>query len=204
MNILQFWVIDSIVKASTGSTAVRSSSPRNSDSQDREPLFNHPDNDDFAPPRDIEDRPLSSTSTATEGDFKTLVGTESDKAKLLVSGSSSPTTPPSAPVVVAHDYPPNNIGGVSQSSTRARHKFKRSPSSLLGAPISYSAPAVNTLDPTQNSPRQALFSRSLDGVDAVIGDVPEFDTWEKDDWEEQAGEGRSGRRFEHRMIISAR
>lgn len=125
MNVLQFWLIDSIVKASTSSTAVRAASPRNSDSQDREPLFNSTDDDDDVLPRDIENGSQTSTSrTTSEGDIKTLVGTETDKTKLLPSGSSSPMTLPITPVVVAHDYPPNTGGSVSsQSSTRSRHKF---------------------------------------------------------------------------------
>lgn len=206
MNVLQFWLIDSIVKASTSSTALRSSSPRNSDSQDREPLFHSPDDDEDVSPPDIEYGPRSSTSrTTSEGDFKTLLGVEDIKTKLLaVSGSSSPMTLPTTPVVVAHDYPPNNVGSVSsQGSTRPRHKYRRSPSSLLDLPIARSAPAVNTLDPPRDSPRQALFSKSLDNVGVTLGDGAEFDAWEKSGWEERAG--GEGRRFEpNRMHVGAR
>lgn len=194
MNIVQFWLIDSIVKASTNSIAVLSASSRNSDSQDREPLFNSSDDEDEVLPRDIEDGPLSSTSRSTSGDFKTLVGAEENRTKLFTSGSSSQMTLPRTPLVVAHDYPPNNVGSVSsQSSTRSRHKYTRASSSLLDFPVTYSSLPVNTLD----SSRPALPSMSLDGSEATTDGVAEFDAWERDYWEE--GEGQSGRRSEQGM-----
>lgn len=178
MNIVQFWLIDSIVKASTSSIAARSASPRNSDSQDREPLFGSPDDDDNVLPRDIEDGPLSSTSRMTsEGDFRTLVDSEDNKSKLSASRSSSPITLPRTPVV-AHDYPPNSVGSVSsQRSTRSRHQYKQA-SSLLDFPITYSAPAGNTLDPSRHSLPQ------LDSREVTTDDVARFEAWEKDDWVE--------------------
>ncbi|KAF8138890.1 vacuolar membrane protein-domain-containing protein [Boletus edulis] len=181
MNIVQFWLIDSIVKASTSSNAVRPVSPRDSDSQDREPLFSSPDDDDDALPRDIENFPPTSASrTMSEGDFKTLVGTEDDQTKLLTSGSSSPMSFSKNAVVVAHDHPPDSADSVSsQSSTRSRHKYKRASSSLLEVPMTYSAPAVNTLDSSRYPSRLAVFSRSLDAVEVTADDVAEFDAWEK-------------------------
>jgi hypothetical protein len=199
MNIVQFWLIDSIVKASTSSIAARSASPRHSDSRDREPLFGSPDDDDDVSPRDIEDGPLSSTSRMTsEGDFRTLVGSEDNKSKLSASRSSSPITLPKTPVVVAHDYPPNSVGsGSSQRSTRSR-QYKRASSSLLDFPVTYSAPAVNTLDSSQHPLSHALLSKSLDSGAVTTDDVAEFEAWEKDDWVERAGgEGRSDRRSIH-------
>lgn len=196
MNIIQFWLIDSIVKASTSSTSVHSSSPRNSDSRDCEPLFNSPDDDDDDPPLDIEHGPRSSTSrTTSEGDFKTLVGAEDNKTKQL-SGSSSPMTLPRTPSTVAmagHDYPPNNVGSVSppQDSTRSRHGFKRSVSPLFDVPIA-SPPAGSPADVTRNSSRQALLSK-LDKAGPALGDSGQFDALEKGGLEERGGgEGRNG------------
>ncbi|KAH0840246.1 vacuolar membrane protein-domain-containing protein [Lanmaoa asiatica] len=183
MNVLQFWLIDSIVKASTISTPIASLCLI---LLTMTTMFH---------PRDIETGPRSSTSrTTSEGDFKTLVDMENDKTKSLASGSSSPMTLPRTPVVVAHDYPPNNAGSVSShGSTRSRHKYKRSPSSLLDLPIAYSAPAVNPLDSTRNFSRQALLSKSLDSGESTTGDVSQFDAWEKNGWEERGGgEGRNG------------
>ncbi|KAF8559439.1 hypothetical protein OG21DRAFT_1562464 [Imleria badia] len=202
MNIVQFWLIDSIVKASTSPIAIRSS-PRSSDAQDREPLFSSPDDDDDVLPRDIEDGPRPSTSRATsEGDFKTLIGSEDSMAKLSVSGSSSPMTLPGTAAVVAHDYPPNTVGSVSsQSSARSRHKYRRASSSLLDFPITNFAPAVNTVDSSRHASHQAMLSKSLDRVEAATGDVAEFDAWEKSDWEA----GAIGRRSEPNKIhISVR
>ena len=157
MNILQFWLIDSIVKASTPPTSARPS-PRNSNAEDREPLFNSPDDDD-AP--DLEHGPRTSR-TMSQGDFETLVGTEDTKAKLLASGSSTPMTLPITPVVLSHDYPPNSVDSVSSqgSTSRSRHKYKRSPSSVLDLSIPYSAPVGNTFNTTRNSSRQALDRKS--------------------------------------------
>lgn len=201
MNIVQFWLIDSIVKASTIPIAVRALSPRSSDSQDREPLFNSPDDDDDdTSPRDLEEGPRSSTSgVISEGDFKTLVGSEDNKSKLSpsgsVSGSSSPMTAQRSPVAIAHDYPPNSLGSAPpQSSTRPRHKYKRASSSFVEFPVSYSVPAVNPLDSSRNGARQAFLS-SLSSAEVH---VEEFDAWEKGDWQGRAGaEGWSSRRPIH-------
>jgi len=172
MNILQFWLIDSIVKASTTSDAARPS-PRNSDAGDREPLFNSPDDDDVP---DLEHGARTSRTTS-QGDFETLLGTEDTKAKLSASRSSSPMTLPTTPVMVAHDYPPNSVGSVSsQGSTRPRHKYKRFPSSVLDLSIPYSAPAGNTFD-TTHDPLQLL-----EDAGATLDDVAEFDAWEKSGW----------------------
>ncbi|KAN0097100.1 vacuolar membrane domain containing protein [Tylopilus felleus] len=201
MNVVQFWLIDSIVKASTSPIAIRSTTPRNSDSQDRQPLFSSNDDDDDVPPQDIEDGPRLSTSRVTpEGDSKILVGTEDNTAKLSVSGLSSPMTLPRISVVVAHDYPPNNVGSVSsQGSTRSRHGYRRASSSLLDFSTPQFAPGVNTL----NSSCQPLLSASLDGGQASTGEVAEFDVWEKGaSGERVGGEGR--RTEQSKILISAR
>lgn len=201
MNVVQFWLIDSIVKASTSPIAIRSTTPRNSDSQDRQPLFSSNDDDDDVPPQDIEDGPRLSTSRVTpEGDSKILVGTEDNAAKLSVSGLSSPMTLPRISVVVAHDYPPNNVGSVSsQGSTRSRHGYRRASSSLLDFSTPQFSPGVNTL----NSSCQPLLSASLDGGQASTGEVAEFDVWEKGaSGERVGGEGR--RTEQSKILISAR
>ncbi|KAG9317801.1 vacuolar membrane protein-domain-containing protein [Chiua virens] len=196
MNILQFWVIDSIVKASTTAPATYSVSPRNSDCPDHEPLFNSRDDDDDASPQDIERYPRSATSvTASEGDIKTLVGAEDNKPNSPASGSSSPMALSRTPVVV-HDYPPNGSAGSasSQGSARSRHKCRRSPSSLIDLPVTYSAPAVNS---TRNSSRQALLSK-LPDYDEAVGDAGEFEGWEEKDWVERVDSGRrSGQNMMH-------
>ena len=48
MNIVQFWLIDTIVKGSSNYTplALTSDSPRGSSDSDREPLFQASDDDD--------------------------------------------------------------------------------------------------------------------------------------------------------------
>jgi len=205
MNILQFWLIDSIVKASTNPPAVHSSSRRNSDSQDREPLFASPDDDDDIPPCDIESMPQPSvTRTTSEADSQTLTGTEDDKTRLLGSGSSSPTNlPKDQSLVAAHDYPPGSVSSASSEgsgmSSRSRQKYRRSPPPPLEFQLAH-PPAINSPDPSRNSSsrkssQQNPRSHGLNNTGA--NNVADFDSWEKDDWVERVGDEEwTGRRLE--------
>lgn len=145
MNILQFWLIDSIVKASSSSVELPTNSPRMSDMHDREPLFHAPEDDEDDVPCDIENPQLTFISISTGDDAETIVASEESKGK--DSGITSPlsitqsTTPSS---LVLHDYPPS-VGSLSSHSSRSRHKYKRSPPSSLEFQTSY-APAINSPD----------------------------------------------------------
>lgn len=211
MNVLQFWLIDSIVKASTNPSAIRSSSPRNSDSQDCEPLFasaGPDDDDDDISPQDIENMPQSSfTKTTSEGDLKTLGSAEGDVTKLLGSTSSSSSMNSSKSSVAAHDYPPNSVGSSSSQgssvSSRSRHKYRRSPPPPLEFQSAH-PPAINSPDPSRNSSSRKssqhnLSSRALDNAD---DDAADFDAWEKDDWAERVGDEEwTGRRLEQKKKV---
>ncbi|TDL29666.1 hypothetical protein BD410DRAFT_892923 [Rickenella mellea] len=125
MNVLQFWLIDSIVKASSSDPPQEANGA--SHSGDHEPLFNSSefddDNDDeVAPPRvyDIENPPpkapveLPSELQATD-----------DEQKSVPSGSGSLHDSPGG----AHSYPPSvsTSPRVSRSPEPKRISRKRSP-----------------------------------------------------------------------------
>ncbi|KIK94851.1 hypothetical protein PAXRUDRAFT_827589 [Paxillus rubicundulus Ve08.2h10] len=215
MNVLQFWLIDSIVKASTNPSAVRSNSPRNSDFQDREPLFaSGPDDDDDISPQDIENMPQPSfTKITSEGDLKTLGSAEGDNTKLLGSTSSSSSSSSSMAFskssVAAHDYPPNGVGSSSSqgssASSRSRHKYRLSPPPPLEVQPAH-LPAINSPDPSQNSSSRKSFQQnpSSRAVDNGNDGAADFDAWEKDDWAERVGDEEwTGRRLEQKTKVSS-
>ncbi|KAF9006665.1 vacuolar membrane protein-domain-containing protein [Cyathus striatus] len=108
MNILQFWLIDSIVKASSAtSLALDSDSPDSIHPQDREPLFNAPsddEDDDGYRPRDVENRhaPRINRTSSIESDEGsrdnsfTLAGSALDENKTRANS-----------VTETHSYPPS-------------------------------------------------------------------------------------------------
>ncbi|KAG2041992.1 vacuolar membrane protein-domain-containing protein [Suillus americanus] len=149
MNILQFWLIDSIVKASSSSAELPTNLPRMSDVHDREPLFHAPEDDEDDVHCDIENPQLTYIRMPTGDDAETIVASEESKGKY--SGTTSPlsipqsTTPSS---LVPHDYPPS-VGSLSSHSSRSRHKYKRSPPPQLEFQTSH-IPAINSPDPPRS------------------------------------------------------
>lgn len=149
MNILQFWLVDSIVKASSSSVEISTDSPRMSDVHDREPLFRASEDEEDDVRCDIENPRLPYIKVPTGDDAETVVASEASKGKF--SETSSPlsilqsTTPSS---LTLHDYPPS-IGSLSSHSSRSRHKYKRSPPSSLEFQTSH-VPAINSPDPPRS------------------------------------------------------
>ncbi|KAI6100172.1 vacuolar membrane protein-domain-containing protein [Pisolithus sp. B1] len=135
MNVLQFWLIDSIVKANTAQPSSHSSSHRNCDDRDREPLIrpSEDDGDDILQ-RDVED------------DDKSKTGSRSSPSSISFSGSNSPT---------AHDYPPSSVGSSSSSSisSRSRQKHRASPPPSLDHQSTYSLVFSLPDQPQHTSPR---------------------------------------------------
>ncbi|KAH7887363.1 vacuolar membrane protein-domain-containing protein [Phlebopus sp. FC_14] len=198
MNILQFWLIDSIVKASNNSVTPHSDSPRHSDSQDRQPLFHSPDDEDDIQPHDIESVTRPSNSRIPSGDdVKTIVGSEDDRSKASGSGSTTPLSFSKTTNQVAHDYPPSSVGsssiGGTSISSRSRPKYRRSPPPALELHSAYS-PAVNSPDPSSRRPSEHVDHENDSGE--------EFDAWEKDDWADRIGEEEwTGRRLEEKKTF---
>lgn len=155
MNVLQFWLIDSIVKANTTQPFSHSSSHRNCDDGDREPLIGPSEDDgDGILHRDVEDVPRP-CSSRTSSHATTMVGPEDDKSKtgsksspssLFFSGSNSPT---------AHDYPPSSVGSSSSSSisSRSRQKHRASPPPSFDHQSTHSLVFTLPDQPQHTSPR---------------------------------------------------
>ncbi|GJE84537.1 STIMATE domain-containing protein [Phanerochaete sordida] len=137
MNILQFWLIDSIVKASAhqASVALPSDSQRNSlDEGEEEPLFRASEDDEDRDPRphDIENPPIAPRSRSVSKDRPTSRSPDEPKSSVAssttASGSITPKAVDVAPKTVAmHAYPPSVASSWTSSSTHARSS--RSPSS---------------------------------------------------------------------------
>ncbi|KAG0702407.1 vacuolar membrane protein-domain-containing protein [Suillus ampliporus] len=181
MNILQFWLIDSIVKASSP-VDLPINSPRTSDSHDREPLFRAPEDDEDEAHCDIENPRPTYSRTPTGDDAKTLVASDDGKGK--DSGTTSPITiaqSTNSSSLASHDYPPSSIGSSSSHSSRSRHKYKRSPPPPLEFCTSH-MPAINSPDPPRvqsvrsyqgDAERSALGKEDCTGR---VGDVDEEPT----------------------------
>lgn len=136
MNILQFWLIDSIVKASAhqASVALPADSERNSVDEDTEPLFrtSEDDDDEDGRPHDIENPPTIPRSRSISKDRPASREPEEPKSSATSSATASGSITPKAldmgPNAVAmHAYPPSLASSWASSSTPPRSS--RSPSS---------------------------------------------------------------------------
>ncbi|KLO19900.1 hypothetical protein SCHPADRAFT_817456 [Schizopora paradoxa] len=116
MNILQFWLIDSIVKASA-STAVLPATSDPGDISDREPLFSArdsdgEDDDDAVVARryDIENpRPRSQSSHSRPQSVASRKSLDNDERKYASSFTATPSAADAAAVDhLAHEYPPTS------------------------------------------------------------------------------------------------
>ncbi|THV08226.1 hypothetical protein K435DRAFT_824799 [Dendrothele bispora CBS 962.96] len=218
MNILQFWIIDTIVKASGPPVALDAESPSRFE-HDREPLFNAPsddEDDDHSYPQrhDIENPPPRrrsdsiDNSTRSRSPDKTISGTGTPY-DFKSTGSSSP-----AQNQDAHSYPPslsssltstNSILSSSSSASapireaKKLNKKKRGPPSPLNIhPVGQ--PAVNSPQVTGNKLQptpQATKPVQPQPVKPTASD-DWADSWEdSDDWANRVGEEEwTGRRME--------
>ncbi|KAG6891679.1 hypothetical protein C0992_010081 [Termitomyces sp. T32_za158] len=197
MNVLQFWLIDSIVKASTKSLALEED--HNATSQDREPLFNAPDDDDI--------------------DDNTYRNSDIERAR---------PRPPSPPTVPIHKRSTNSTTPEYQNNThdsdeQAEHSYPPSLSTSHSSIASQPRPAKNQL---KNAKRRVALAplnvhndhpRAVNPPDVLATIVPEAvqpdvevnahganDGWteswgEQEDWAGRVGEEDwTGRRLEHR------
>ncbi len=211
MNILQFWLIDSIVKAGAhqASVALPSDSARNSD---EEPLFRSSmddDDDDDEPHRhDIENpapAPRSRSRSKDDRDVSLVDDSKSSEATLATaSGSVTPKrVDGNQATTITHAYPPS-MASTSSSPASSRHssisppKRRRSPPPRLAlqprSPMpAASNPALPSADPAAPP---TLTERQAD----ALYDEKEWATWEddnNDNWAERVGEEDwTGRRID--------
>ncbi|KAK1223315.1 hypothetical protein PQX77_013792 [Marasmius sp. AFHP31] len=214
MNVLQFWIIDSIVKASDAPVALDAESPNGRDQADREPLFNAPsddeDDDDTAPhrPHDIENPPPPRSNTRSHSSHSQKGGS-SDVDGQKASGSSTPMDS-----LELHPYPPSrNNSFNSDSSTPSSgastpklreanklNKKKRGPPSPLNIQPKYQ-PAINSPQVTGNSIRQPTPNKAPEPARPAVAPPQQVNEWEdswedSDDWAGRVGEEEwTGRRI---------
>ena len=184
MNVVQFWLIDSIVKAS-GNTEI--GLPVNqSDSSDREPLFRSSDDDgDDDDARGVGDAIAAPAKRDIEAQTQGQV-------QLLRRSTDS-----------SHTYPPRHDD--SSTLTPAVHRGSLSPPTSLNVmipsrrhrpspvpllPRSPMAPALNSPDPSSET--------SPAGADTDSRPKEDWQSWDGDgDWVERVGEEEwTGRRAE--------
>jgi hypothetical protein len=182
MNVVQFWLIDSIVKAS-GNGEIALNQP---DSSDREPLFNSSDDDDVDDARGVGD----AIATPAKRDIEAQ--TQGQVQLLRRSTDSSHTYPPrhddsptlTSPTVHRGSLsPPPSLSGVISS-----RRYRPSPAPLL--PRSPMVPALNSPDPSSET--------SPAGADADRRPKEDWQSWDSEgDWVERVGEEEwTGRRAE--------
>ncbi|KAI0065734.1 hypothetical protein BV25DRAFT_1798171 [Artomyces pyxidatus] len=206
MNVLQFWLIDSIVKASAG-VALPSDSPRASlEAEAREPLFqaSEPsDDDDFDTGAVLPDIEAQRRSRSLSSDLKMHRRSNSLDRKDIPSASASSSGsgsrgpapesehayPPSVPGSPTPSSRPTSTSPVPRNSLPAQglglRKHRRSPPPPL-LPRSPMVPALNSPDPV--SGKAAVDAASKDNWDAWDGE---------EDWADRVGEEEwTGRRLE--------
>ena len=217
MNILQFWLIDSIVKASEDTSfTLQSDTPRHShgDSQ-REPLFGVPsDDEDEDDAGTLSRHDVENPRTRTRSrDVNDVSMTAENKSE--TSGTTTPGVSEGGTSVPLHAYPPNvdstgtstpsssRKGSISPQPGEPKHKYKRS----IPAPLRIQTspqPAVNSPDPPSNrrSKPSPVGKRIPESIPTAIKQEPDKDwaAWDdSDDWANRVGEDDwTGKRLEHK------
>lgn len=210
MNIVQFWLIDSIVKASAQSeSGLPSNTPRNS--YDREPLFgansdDEEDDDEDGRPIDIENPPPRPRSLSRGSDY---ISTTPDESKLSVqssqtasgSGGSSPKAVDyiGSHAIAMHAYPPVGSTSTSPVSSGSLHSRASSVSPNPSKRRRRSPPPPLALSPRAGYPAVVVtpqihkhVSQQRGVVDTLVQDEKtEWAAWgddATDDWADKVGE----------------
>ncbi|KAF8514887.1 vacuolar membrane protein-domain-containing protein [Hysterangium stoloniferum] len=161
MNILQFWIIDSIVKAST---SISTATLINGNDTDREPLFHDPgsdsDNDETARAQRRYD--IESPPTPQQPKLIQPPKANESENKPNASGSSSVMTTNSSSIQL-HPYPPTSAfmlsatsspasSSSSISSLRSKKSRRRSPPPPIQQPPPYISQGVDYMISMTPSP----------------------------------------------------
>ncbi|KAH9855006.1 Vacuolar membrane protein-domain-containing protein [Lenzites betulinus] len=210
MNIIQFWLIDSIVKGSgNNALSLDTDSSRGSGDLDREPLFraseDDSDDDDGLPPRhDIENPRSISRSRSPASNHLPVSGEPksvgSGATTVIPSGSSTPVPKPIDTMVAAHSYPPNHAGlspGTSPSSSISSSSASSSSSRSRGRRRS-PPPPLALRHPKGTYPDIEISRTAPPEEQTMPQDDEKWDAWgdDADDWAERVGEEEwTGRRI---------
>ncbi|KAK0230349.1 vacuolar membrane protein-domain-containing protein [Armillaria fumosa] len=218
MNILQFWLIDSIVKASNEQFVTLDTDVHDTlDHADRERLFGVPsddeDDDDIGNQRHDIENPRSRSPThqhqRSQSNDKSSGGSTPLASEPKQSGASTPQPIPGEAHEV-HAYPPSLSNSVTSASTVSSisppsireatklNKKRRSPPTPIHIRQARQ-PAVNTVSP---APISASHERKPSRPVAVVEPAGQewADSWgDEDDWADRVGEEDwTGRRIEQK------
>ena len=174
MNVLQFWLIDSIVKASTVGGVALDIENDGGNYQDREPLFQAPseDGDDDVDQhvKDQSQHTRRSISSLDSRDFETRDNSFATEITSHDDNRKSPAGSSKAGVTDLHEYPPSMTSSFT-SDTPA--KAPREAKNLLKKPKRRDASTPLTArSPTPRSPRIRSPVRSSLPATPVSGPVP--------------------------------
>ncbi|KAF9450677.1 hypothetical protein P691DRAFT_700883 [Macrolepiota fuliginosa MF-IS2] len=219
MNIVQFWLIDSIVKSSN-TLSSDSSSPNAQDDEHREPLFGVPSDDEdeeVYKPRDIEnqrqDRYSQSSTESRDKSFSTEISVP-DEIKSLASTSTSAlrdehSYPPSlSSSITSAESPNDNLKVIKPAKNLMKKKRRGPPAPLFIQPNHH--PAINSPQPsaaplevpgpkTPIQPAKETHPPAIANQTGTQSDITEWaESWDDaDDWATRIGEEEwTGRRLE--------
>jgi hypothetical protein len=164
MNVLQFWLIDSIVKASIGGEKLLD--VEHGTYQDREPLFNAPADDDDDSPRDNISEHRNSRRSISSLDSRGFLSHDDlsfdtdamrrDEHKSAASSSKH---------VDAHSYPPSLSSSMTSNSTSAAGtKAPREAKNLLKKTKRREPPSALHLRSTTEEPASPSSSIALESM----------------------------------------
>ncbi|KAG6887115.1 hypothetical protein C0995_001360 [Termitomyces sp. Mi166 len=194
MNVLQFWLIDSIVKASTKTLAL-DDDDRDDTPHDREPLFNAPDVDDDDDnnyrQHDIEHARLRPRSRSPPVPIHKR-STDSTTPEEYKSGTASPDEP------VDHSYPPSlstSHSSIASQPRPAKNLLTNVKRRAAPAPLNVYNDYPRAVNSPGVTPAERDVEVNVDGADDVW-----TESWdEQDDWADKVGEEDwTGRRLEHK------
>jgi hypothetical protein len=194
MNVVQFWLIDSIVKA--GGTAGIALPSSQSDSSDYEPLYRSSVDSDDGGDDDDDDTRGDSDAMATPAK-RDIEAQAQGQVELLRRSTDS-----------SHTYPPRHNDSPTLTATAPApiiHRASLSPPSMLSVrrhrplpppllPSSPMVPAVNSPDPSSETGRA--------GADADPRPKEDWQSWDgegdwvdrvgEEEWAERQAEGKKG------------
>jgi hypothetical protein len=145
MNVVQFWLIDSIVKASNA-ISLDVNSPNLDDSDYREPLFNAPsddEDDDVYKSGDVENQRLRHSLDAQRLSRDKSFSSDPDENKSIPSGSGS------SAINDEHSYPPSLSSSITSTA------------SSINVHTKAIRPAKNLMKKQRRSPPAPLFIKPL-------------------------------------------
>lgn len=219
MNIVQFWLIDSIVKASaqSASVALPSDTPRPSEDADREPLFraNSDDEDEGDErPHDIENPPPRSRSRSPLPNKPSSLVIPENKlsagsSRTATSSGSVTPSPKDAELEASHAiglhaYPPASSAGTSpvssvSSSSRLSMMSSSSKRNRRTPPPPITVhPRDNIGVATNATPDPTAVAAIQEPEPVAVDDEKAWAAWDdNDDWANRIGEEDwTGRRLE--------